>query len=429
MKFFLSSLLFLTFYSLGFAQDLSYRLSNEQIKIMSRDQEVAGLLFKLGDHFKSFDGIPVIDEEMIKDLEKAGTEILQKAYAENPEEKRIIKKISNLIRWDNIYHQAKKISPYVKNFSRYKGMSAAILLLVLGPSDIYFPLIAMALNKPELIPILTIPPYMMMGLAVDSILRNYYTKQRIAESLGGKEAFKIFESQKKKAILEMGLKHDDYFHPLNFEDGELEALIVKRRNFFQKHFSFLGIKTDALDYSSFKKFIADYDFLKEDKVILNILSNTQFPEETRVAMSFEYLYRAGDDEVIEHLNEQFGNSILKFKYKIGANDIWQVYKDLRSAQTIKEIRQIILAAPETISPQSLAEIWRFKLTEIWSENLGELDYFEFRRLMKSSDSLYGAIQNKEASSIFDLKTKKQFINVLDNLKTSKNKCLDALETI
>jgi hypothetical protein len=411
----------------SFAQDIG-RFSELDNKIIARDMDVMSFMLKLGEEVERKQGMPMTDKAWADDLADASIELMKRAYADGPQERALIEKFKDVFNWQMLWEKTKSFSTQVKSFARLKGLGAAFILVVSTPSDLYFPVIATAMGAPHLIPIFPLIPDTPMLLFAEGAIRNYQSTKRIKEAIGGSQAYKDFLNSRKELLKEMHVKASDYIHPLSKVDNGLEAIVISKSSVMKKIMGTLGFKQEGVTLASVKKFIKDRG-LMEDREIKSILTQLDLPDEVKAGQLVYHLRYQRGGEFTDEVVEQFSDSFRTFKISPAHGALWDTYQDLIQAKNIQQIADALETASTHVSPKQLAQLWKEKLIPEWSKNLEGVSIFEFRRLVKGFDSVYGSMIAPNAPEQLDDVTKKQLFAYLQRVNPKKELCNDALRVM
>jgi len=264
-----------------------------------------------------------------------------------------------------------------------------------------------------------------MLLYAEGAIRNYQSTKRIKEAIGGSEAYKIFLNSRNELLKEMNIKASDYLHPLSKVDNGLEAIIISKSSMMKKIMGTLGFKQEGVALTSVKKFIKDRGLL-EDREIKSILTQLDLPDEVKAGQLVYHLRYQRGGQFTNAVMEQFSESFRTFKITPAHGALWDTYQDLIQAKNIQQIADALEDASSHVSPKQLAQLWREKLIPEWSKNLEDVSIFEFRRLVKGFDSVYGSMISDKAPEQLDDATKKQIFAYLQKVNPKKVLCNDAL---
>lgn len=414
--------------NLACAQDINTKFTNLDHKILARDLDVANFLFKLGDEIEAKSHLNLSDSSWAKDLEDASMEFMKRAYAEGPDERSLVEKFRHVIKWKSLWQKTKEMSLVVKAFGRYKGLAAAFILVTTAPSDIYVPAILAAIGKPEYIAVVTIIPITGILLSGENMVRKFQSTRRIEDAIGGKAAYKDFLNSRKEVMKSLQASGDDYLQVLSAGDEELEAVLVKRGNIFQRILSRLGLKSEAMTFNVVTAFCEERG-LTEDRMVKTILSHSDYPEEIRLGMLLKYFYNSENEEIRSAFMESFSKDLHILRISESRNALWDLYQDLVKSKNLDEVRGLIYNAPVSVSSKDLALLWKEKLLPEWSKSMDGVSLFEFRRMVNGFDHLFGRLLSDQTPDVLDESMKEEFYKYFNKVSPPGEQCLDALRAL
>lgn len=422
----LLSLSLFVFMVIAHAQDLG-RFAELENKNIARDLDVMSFILKLGDEVEAKKGLPLSDKAWAADLAEASMELMKRAYADGPQEKTIIEKFRKVFNWDALWAKTKSMAKYVKSFSRHKGLAAAFILVSTAPSDLYLPAIFTALGKPELIPLAAIVPVTPLAMWGESTIQNFRSLRRIKAAIGGAQVLKDFLAARKEVLAEIGVKANQYIHPISVFGSEVESLIINKSGHLKKILSKIGFKEKGITLGNVKKYLKAQNLL-EDEVIRSILTQ-DLPDETKAGQVIYHLRFQRSEEMAYNVVAEFHESFRMIKINQSQGALWDAYQTLMKVKNLDELRHALDLIPTHVDPKDLAQLWKEKLIPEWSKNLDDISVFEFRRLVNGFDPVYGNMIAPSAPQVFDQATKNHFLGYLEKVKTTQNACSEAFEAM
>jgi hypothetical protein len=422
-----SFLLLISFSSFALNVEEISRFTEVENKQIARDLDAMSFLMKLGDEVEAKKHLPLSDQAWAKDLSDSTMELLKRAYADGPEERTLIEKFRSMFKWDKLWGYTKKLGQEAVSFGRFQGLSAAVIIMVSGPSDLWVPVLATALGKPALIPIMAVLPDTQILLGADMLIKNYYSRKRIIEGFGSRKAYNEFAAARKKVLLDLGARSDDYFHPLKVVGEEIETIVIARSGMVKKFLGRLGLREEGLTLNKVKVFLTKENLI-EDPFVRSILKQ-DLPEEIRAGMILSHLTSERGDEVAESVFDTFGENVRRVRITPEKAALWDAYQSLVKAKNITEIKEALEMTSSHVSTKQLAQLWKEKLLPTWSKNIDGLSIFEFRRLVTGFDKVYGSLLSESTAETFDQTSKEKILNYLDRVSPAKEICNDALRAI
>jgi hypothetical protein len=423
-------LLIILFTPFTFSQEVSEAFNEIELNRISKNYELSSYLYQLALEKSQIAEQPLSDSFWINELKNSSKKIMEISYAKNLEDKVKLSRFSNLIKWDKWWDQAKSIIPKIKSMSRLNGKGVAFTFIALSPADIYMPIIVSLLGHPELAPFVVALPLNTMGVGGQLLIQNIYQQQETIKAFGGKENYQAFIQAKKESrkLLKMQ-SAKDYIHALNFDGNEIEAITIQNENILTKTLKFFGRNQNGTNYSKVKDFIMAKGLDRSDEYLKSLLHDDHFPKNQRAGMLIEYLLNSDDDLLVKETRAQFFESFVKIPNSKDLDQVYKVASEMKQVKSFEELKALFYQLPDNLNAKIFIQVFKQDVLPHLASEMEQINYKDFRRLIKKVTPLYGEILKNPSDQYLDDELKALFIRYIDFASSAKHVCNDQLSPL
>lgn len=383
------------------------------------------------------------DPSLLKDDQKLGLVIKEEAkkyrdFYEKilpiPEDKKTIyQKSFETIKFENLAPLFKKSLIGAEIFFKKKGIGVAIAIMLGKAVKFSLIYLTVQLQMPHLTPFIMSIPWSAISSNVPVMLQKRKINQKIAESLGGNDAYKAYRAQEEFFIKNLKIMNvEDFLIPLDINaEHQTIAVKINYSTIFKKIMGILKIDQKNLNLSTLKTFIKENNI--ESQYYQWILKNRKITDDMKLTLIITDMYESDLDH-FSKLKLKFSKHFITFSQNFNWDEIFQWTKEMQSKKTIAEIREGIKNIPSKITPRELGYIWTDVLAPYYIENLN-MSYEEARNLVLEVESYRARLTmintnelDNEVDELTDHFLKKVFGNLTSTCHRSPKTVLKILQT-
>ncbi len=414
-------------------------ISAEQAHQIKLENKIESLMLKMAE--EDFIAHPNLSPQDLDNaeywnshLQKKARRILE-AYAESENlsaaaTQDIVREVNRRINWDKLRRVIQKLFVKFKRIWRFavgkvrlNGYLVGITYTVSSALNYAVPALIIAPFNPALAGIVAASPLSTIATSTHLLFQNKAV-QMTQKKLLGADVFNEIQEIKKEARVALGGKGGEDLFMIFKLDEEIVSVNTGTGSWFNRVKGKLGF-SDNFNYKSLKNFALENEVFEQ---FITRLDATRLTNEHKLLILLTQMKNSGSQEFLWALKNRFKDSFKVIHQIPNWHKSSSWFLKTCNSTNMAEFYENIRSFPRDIPPKQFARIWREIVMPELANNLKDVPYFSFRKLVKQFNELEASFLASDASS-FSHAQAQNYFKYIDSSLVPRETCFHFLSSL